>query len=96
MHMHMLLGVVLHTTVLAIVGYLLLFSASKAEGVVALIGRLLGIWVFILAILSIVAIVTAPMFGGRPFGMEMDHGPGMMHRWGPPPPMGAPPPPAKP
>ena len=90
----MILGAVLHVTVLSIVGYLLLWSASKAEGIVALIGRLLGLWVFLLAILSLVAMVTAPMFGGKPFGMDMGHGPGMMHHWGPPPGMGAPPPPA--
>ena len=93
MHPHMLIGIVLHTTLLAIVGYALLFSASKAEGFVALIGRVLGIWVFILAILSVVAIVSAPMFGGKPFGMDIGHGPGMMHRWGPP---GMQPPPPSP
>jgi hypothetical protein len=75
----MLMGVVLHTTLLAIVGYALLFSASKASGIVALIGRVLGLWVFLLAALSVAAFVTAPMFGGKPFGMEMhDHG-GWMH-----------------
>jgi len=80
MHMHMLVGIVLHTTLLAIVGYALLFSASKASGVVALIGRVLGLWVFLLAILSVAAVVTAPMFGGKPFGLDMhDHG-GWMHR----------------
>ena len=80
--MHMLVGIVLHVTVLAIVGYLLLWTASKAQGVVAFIGWLLGLWVFVLAILSVVAVMSAPMFGGRPFGMEMmrDHG-GWMHDW---------------
>ena len=87
---HMLIGIVLHTTLLAIVGYALLWSASKAEGLVALIGRVLGIWVFILAILSVVAIVLMPKFAGGPFGPG---GPGMMHRWGPPPGMMQPPPP---
>ena len=88
---HMLIGIVLHTTLLAIVGYALLWSASKAEGLVALIGRVLGIWVFILAILSVVAAVAGPMVG-----FDMGHGPGM-HRWGPPPGPGGmmqPPPPA--
>ena len=83
----MLVGIVLHVTVLSIVGYALLWTASKAEGIVALIGRLLGLWVFLLAILSIVAVVSAPMFGGKPFGIDMMHGhdhggPGWMHRWG--------------
>lgn len=80
--MHMLVGVVLHVTVLAIVGYFLLFSASKAQGIVALIGRLLGLWVFLLAILSVLAVVGAPMLSGTPLGDEMmrAHG-GLMHRW---------------
>ena len=80
----MLVGVILHVTVLAIVGYLLLYTAGKAQGITALIGRLLGLWVFALAILSLAAVATAPMFGGKPFGMEMmrGHGPGWMHHWG--------------
>ncbi len=92
---HMLIGVVLHATLLAIIGYALLFSATRTAGLVALIGRVLGIWVFILAILSIVAVLTAPMFGGKPFGMDMGPGPGM-HRWGPPPGPGMMPPPPPP
>jgi hypothetical protein len=78
--MHMLVGIVLHVTVLSIVGYLLLWTASKSEGLVALIGRLLGLWVFILAILSVVAVVLGPK-GDRDHGMM--HGPGMgwMHHW---------------
>lgn len=78
----MLVGIVLHVTVLAIIGYLLLWTASKAQGLVAFLGWLLGLWVFVLAILSVVAVATAPMFGGRPFGMEMMHGhDGWMHHW---------------
>ena len=85
--MHMVIGIVLHVTVLSIVGYALLWTASKAEGIVALIGRLLGLWVFLLAILSVVAVVSAPMFGGKPFGIDMMHGhdhggPGWAHHWG--------------
>ncbi len=81
--MHMLVGIVLHVTVLAIIGYLLLWTASKADGLVALIGRLLGLWVFILAILSIVAVVAMPKGADTPYGMGMMHGPGMgwMHHW---------------
>jgi hypothetical protein len=80
--MHILVGVILHVTVLAIIGYFLLFSASKAQGIVALIGRLLGLWVFLLAILSVLAVLGAPMFAGTPFGTELmrAHG-GMMRQW---------------
>lgn len=99
--MFMIMGVVTHVTILAIVGYFILFSASKADGFVALIGRLLGYWVFLLAILAIVGAVAMHLSGGKLFGMEFPHhGPGM-HRWGgpmmPPPPGGpAAPAPAKP
>ena len=80
--MHMLVGAVLHITVLAIIGYFLLFSASKAQGIVALIGRLLALWVFLLAILSGLAVVGAPMLKGTPLGDEMMRAHGsMMHRW---------------
>ena len=80
--MHILVGVVLHVTVLAIIGYFLLFSASKAQGIVALIGRLLGLWVFLLAALSVLAVMGGPMISGTPLGTEMmrAHG-GMMHQW---------------
>lgn len=79
--MHMVVGTVLHVTVLAIIGYFLLYTASKADGLVALIGRVLGLWVFVLAILSVVAVVAMP--GDMPFGPGMMHGHGMgwMHRW---------------
>jgi hypothetical protein len=74
-----LVGAVLHGTILAVIGYALLFSATRTAGITALIGRLLGIWLFALAALAIVGAATAPMFGGKPFGMEMhDHG-GWMH-----------------
>ena len=77
--MPMVLHAVLHFTVLAIVGYFLLYTASKADGIVALIGRLLGLWVFILAILSIVAGVA--MHGGKGWEGMHGHGMGWMHRW---------------
>ncbi|MBL6854427.1 MAG: hypothetical protein ISS15_16590 [Alphaproteobacteria bacterium] len=97
MHMH-IVGAVLHGTILAVIGYALLFSATRTAGITALIGRLLGIWLFILAILGIVAAVTAPMFGGKPFGIDM--GP-PMHHWDlpgdhAPPPSHTPPPPSAP
>ncbi len=98
MHMHMVVGLVLHTTLLAIVGYALLWTAAKAEGFVALLGRLLGFWVLLIAVLSVVAAVAIHVSGGKLFGMDLhdhDHGPGM-HRWGPPDDMGPPPPPPPP
>ncbi len=36
-------------TVFAIVGYFVLFSSTKTEGVLRTLGRVLAIWIFILA-----------------------------------------------
>jgi hypothetical protein len=81
----MIAHAVLHATLLAIVGYALLFSATRTAGIVALIGRLLGIWVFIVAALFVAAAIIAPPpdRAFAPWGM-MHGGPGM-HPWGPPP-----------
>ena len=63
---------VVHVTLLLIVAFFILFAASKAEGLVALLGNVLGVWVVIVAILHIVAFFMPGMFG-------MKGGPGMMH-----------------
>jgi hypothetical protein len=81
MHMHMLAGAILHATLLAIVGYFILLTATKASGLVSLIGKILALWVFLLAVGAIVcAVMGGPM-------MDKDgKGPGgWMHHWGPPP-----------
>lgn len=95
MHMHMIMGLVLHTTVLAIVGYFILFSASKAQGIVSVIGNILGVWVFVIAVLMAVHAVMSPKPDGQPFGPGMNGPPPgwMMHHWGPPPAGPAPTPP---
>jgi hypothetical protein len=73
-----LIGAVLHVTALAIIGYPLLGTASKADGLIALIGSLFGLWVLILAIVSLIVVGTMNMFGSKPFGVDMMHvhGPG--------------------
>jgi len=67
----MLVGVVLHVTLFLVLAFFVLFAAQKAEGLVKLLGNVVGVWLLILAILVIVGCVTAPMFGGRPFGLPM-------------------------
>ena len=71
MHSMMLVGVVLHVTLFLTLAFFVLFAAQKAEGLVKLLGNVVGVWLLILALLVIVAGVTAPMFGGRPFGLPM-------------------------
>ena len=84
--MHWILGAILHATLLGVIGFFVLFAAGKAEGFTALLGRVLGYWILLLAVLSIVGGVSATLNGGKPFGMDMMHGrPGWTHHWGPPP-----------
>ena len=82
----MIFHVAAHVTVLLITAFFVLFSASKAEGLVKLLGTVLGLWLFLVSVLIVVACVTAPMFGGKPFGMDMmaAHG-GWMRHYEPPP-----------
>jgi hypothetical protein len=70
---------VLHVTVLLIVAFFILFAASKAEGIVALFGRILGAWVVLVAILHVVGFFVPGMMGMKGDGMMHDH---WMHHWG--------------
>ena len=92
-----IIGAVLHATVIAIIAFFILFAAGKAEGFTALLGRLLGYWVLLIAIVALAGGISASMNGGKPFGMDMMHGHHGWHHMGPPPdgPM-MPPPPAAP
>lgn len=68
---------VAHITGLLVLAFFVLFAAGKAEGFVRLLGTILGWWLVILAVLLIVACVTRPMFGGKPFDMDIQG----MHGW---------------
>lgn len=65
-----------HVTILLVVAFFILFAASKAEGIVALFGNVLGVWVVIVAILHIVGFFMPGMMGMKGPGMMHD---GMMH-----------------
>lgn len=71
MHPMMVVGVVLHVTLFVVLAFFVLFAAQKAMGMVKLLGNVVGVWLLLLAILVVLACATAPMFGGRPFGMPM-------------------------
>ncbi|MBI3440190.1 MAG: hypothetical protein HY054_16320 [Proteobacteria bacterium] len=64
-----LVGMILHLTLILVLSFFVLFAAQKATGLVKLLGNVVGVWLLVLAILIIVAHATAPMFGGRIFGM---------------------------
>jgi hypothetical protein len=82
---------IMHVTLMLIVAFFILFAAQKAEGFVALLGNVLGIWVVIGAILLILSFFMPGRFGMMgPMHDRMAHGP-WMHHWGEPPPAPAPP-----
>jgi hypothetical protein len=58
-------------TVFAVLAFFVLFAAQKAEGLTRILGRALGVWLLILAFIAAIGAATAPMMGGRPFGLEM-------------------------
>ncbi len=71
MHPMMIAGVLLHVTLLAVVAFFVLYAAQKAQGLVKLLGNVVGVWLLLLVVLAIAAAATAPMFGGRPFGLPV-------------------------
>jgi len=60
MHLEMLAHAALHATVAAVIGFFVLFAASKASGIVRLVGTVLGWWLWIIAVLSIVCVFVCP------------------------------------
>jgi hypothetical protein len=75
MHMGLLMHGILHATVAGIVGFFVLFAASKTEGIVKFVGTILGWWLWIIAVLSIVCVFVCPMMGdkmGDHWGMHGD------------------------
>jgi hypothetical protein len=65
MHFEMLAHAVLHATVAGIIGFFVLFAAGKAEGIVKFVGTILGWWLWIIAVLSIVGVFVCPMMGDK-------------------------------
>ena len=74
MHMEMLAHAVLHATVAGVIGFFVLFAASKASGIVRLVGTILGWWLWIIAVLCIVCVFVCPMMGDKMGGHWGMHG----------------------
>lgn len=72
------IGLIIHAVMLAIafaaIAYLVFVNAQKADGVLKPIGVVLAALLAAIGALVLIAHLTAPMFGGRPFGIPM--GPG--------------------
>ena len=82
MHPMIIAGVLVHVLALAVVAFFVLFAAQRAKGLVKSVGNVLGVVMLVVSLLAIVGAATAPMFGGKPFGLG--HGAHMefrvMHR----------------
>ena len=83
MPMFWIFGAVLHATAFAVIGFFVLFAASKTDGLLGALGKLLGAWLYLLAILAIACAVLMPLTGGHLFGMTMPErmGPAWMSHW---------------
>jgi hypothetical protein len=83
------IAAVLHTLIVAVLAFFVLFAASKADGFVRLLGNVLGWILLIAAVLGLVFGIVHVMSGKEPMMGDGSH---WMMRWehGAPPP-GAPP-----
>jgi hypothetical protein len=63
MHVHFIIGAVLHATAVAVVGFFVLYAAGKSAGIVKAIGTILGWWLFLIAVAGVVFAVVHPMDG---------------------------------
>jgi len=65
--------VIMSVTVLAVIGFFVLFAATKSSGLLGGLGKFLGAWLYLLAVAVIVCGIIAPMAGWHVFGAR---GPG--------------------
>jgi uncharacterized membrane protein (DUF485 family) len=54
-------------TFLVVIGYFVLFASSRAEGGIQRFGRILAIWVFVVALVPVLAGAYATLSGLCPF-----------------------------
>lgn len=66
-------------TIFLIIGYFVLFSATRAEGGVKRFGNILAIWMFVLAGGVVVGGLAAPALGINPIGGMVQHWQQMEH-----------------
>jgi len=84
MHPFFFLHALMFATVIAVIGFFVLFAAAQAAGVVRTIGSVLGWWLLVLAALGLIGGVVAAVTGHGGMGWRR-------HDWGAQAPMAAPP-----
>ena len=74
----MSLGLIIHVVLFALAfltaAYLVFAAAQKSEGLLKSVGTILAAVLAALGVLVLIGHLSAPMTGGRPFGIDMDHG----------------------
>ena len=74
----MSVGLIIHVVIFALAfltaAYLVYATAQKSEGLVKSVGTILAVVLAALGVLVLIGHLSAPMTGGRPFGIEMEHG----------------------
>jgi len=74
----MSIGWIIHILVLALaflsIAYLVYAAAQKSEGLMKSVGTILAAVLAAIGVLALVGHLSAPMTGGRPFGIDMGHG----------------------
>ena len=73
----MSIGLIIHVVMLALaflsVAYLVFAAAQKSEGLMKSVGTILAAVLAALGALALIGHLSAPMTGGRPFGIDMGH-----------------------
>ena len=80
MHPFFIFAILLHVSLLAVIGFFVLLAADRATGRLQNVGRVIGIWVFVLAAVALVGGIAAVASGRLPGRgwMAERHGPGGM------------------
>jgi hypothetical protein len=68
---HLVIHAVALATVLLIAAFFILVTAERSIGFGNIFGKLLAIWLFLIAMVVVAGAATAPKFGGKPFGLDL-------------------------
>jgi len=63
----------LPATLLLVLGYIVLYCSIKADGAFQTFGKILAVWVFVLAALPVLTGAYVTAAGIRPFDQMMEH-----------------------
>ena len=73
----MSIGLIIHVVIFALAfltaAYLVYAAAQKSEGMLKSVGTILAAVLAALGVLVLIGHLSAPMTGGRPFGIDMMH-----------------------